>query len=319
MGMVGPGLSRMLLKTGSRERMLSINCLGENSQGVVSHTMYVHTHYLPESIEVTGPSSVTEGEEAHLSCVTSGAYPSPVLRFRISKSEKEEEDYIAGDVRSETLPDGGLVTSMEMNMLVDEDSEQVSVECLAVVDGIGEKNSNTHTIKHIRKSVTILKENDNKDAHEISEVDSANPMLKEDENESKETDSPLKHTLSIDNTVDNPHQHEKSQNRDVIGSSVENDLELDGIADTQGENEQLSIAAAPLSELEEKKKTKKVLWIPYKPVEDIQDYQSVFEPDSERSDDTYEEFLRPSDIPEAPMLKQEKMAKPTFVNNPLSA
>jgi len=378
--MVGPGLSRMLLKTGSRERMLSINCLGENSQGVVSHTMYVQTHYLPESIEITGPSSVTEEEEAHMSCVTSGAYPAPVLRFRIGNSGNEEEDkYIVGDVRSETLPDGGLVTSMEVDMLVDEDSEQVSVECLAVVDGIGEKNSNTHNIKYIRKSVTILKDNDNKDAHEISEVDSANPMLKEDENESKETDSPLKHTLSInsivdnpvlhnddrneneekelplqntafiddtvddsaasdeneyeniekdfllkhtasiDNSVDNPDQHEKSQNRNVIGSSVTNDLELDGKADTQGENEQLSIAPAPLSELEEKNKAKKVLWIPYKPVEDIQDYQSVFEPDSERSDDTYEEFLRPSDIPEAPMLKQEKVAKPTFVNNPLSA
>merc|ERR1712013_904131 len=108
-------------------------------------------------------------------------------------------------------------------------------------------------------------------------------------------------------------------NRNVIGSSVENDLELNGKAEIREENEQLSIAPSPFSELEEKKKTKKVLWIPYKPVEDIQDYQSVFEPDSERSDDTYEEFLRPSDIPEAPMLKQEKMAKPTFVNNPLSA
>merc|ERR1711862_218785 len=194
---------KMLLKTGSRERMLSINCLGENSQGVVSHTMYVQTHYLPESIEITGPSSVTEGEEAHLSCVTSGAYPAPVLRFRISNSGNEEEDkYIAGDVRSETLSDGGLVTSMEMDMLVDEDSEQVSVECLAVVDVIGEKNSNTHTIKHIRKSVAILKENNNKDAHEMSNVDSANPMLNEDENESNETDLPLKHTLSINDIVD---------------------------------------------------------------------------------------------------------------------
>lgn len=142
-----------------------------------------------------------------------------------------------------------------------------------------------------------------------------------DENkyENKEKHFLLKQTASIDNTVDNPDKHEKSQNRHVIGSSVTNDLELDGKANIQVENEQVSITAAKLSEHEEKNKAKKVLWIPYKPVEDIQDYQSVFEPDSERSDDTYEEFLRPSDIPEAPMLKQEKVPKPTFVNNPLSA
>ena len=42
--LIGEGLSRMMLKTGSEERMLTINCVGENTQGRVSHTKHVHTH-----------------------------------------------------------------------------------------------------------------------------------------------------------------------------------------------------------------------------------------------------------------------------------
>ena len=42
--MMGPGLSRMILKTGTKERKLTINCVAENDQGVVSNTMHVHTH-----------------------------------------------------------------------------------------------------------------------------------------------------------------------------------------------------------------------------------------------------------------------------------
>jgi hypothetical protein len=42
--LIGAGLSRMMLKTGSEERMLTINCVGENTQGRVSHSKHVHTH-----------------------------------------------------------------------------------------------------------------------------------------------------------------------------------------------------------------------------------------------------------------------------------
>jgi len=373
--MVGPGLSRMLLKTGSKERMLSVNCVGENSQGVVSHTMYVHTHYLPASIEITGPTTVTAGEEAHLSCETSGAFPAPALRFRISKSGKgEEERYIVGDSSSETLPDGGLITSTKMDIRIDEDNEETSVECLAVVEGLGERKSNKHNIKHIKKIIEIMNDKYNDNIPNTNEVNSLNLMPNDDENEIEDTDLPLKNAMSMDNIVnnmvDNPilniedeneikeiasplkntasnekivsnptipndkdtklalkntksydyivdslDQQKHAQNKDVISSFDENSLRSDNKADVQEETEDLSITP----EQEDTIEAKKVLWIPYKPVDDIQDYQSVFQPDSERSDDTYEEFLRPSDIPEAPMLKQEKVAKPTFVNNPLSA
>merc|ERR1719233_691648 len=328
--MVGPGLSRMLLKTGSRERMLSINCVGENSQGVVSHTMYVHTHYLPESIEITGPTNVSAGEEAHLSCVTPGAFPAPALRFRISKSGKgEEERYVVGDSSSETLADGGLTTSTKMDIRIDEDNEETSVECLAVVEGLGEKNSNTHSIKHIKKIIEIMNEDYNDNIPNTNEVNSLNdaeneikdtdlplknavsmdniannmvdnPKLNiEDENEIKETASLLKNTASNENSVANPtipnekengikdkkltskntesydyivnslDQQKHAQNKNVIGSFDKDSLKSDNKADIPEENEDLSISPVDIAEQEDTIEAKKVLWIPYKPVEDI--------------------------------------------------
>ena len=85
-GLIGPGL--MVLKTGSEERKLTIICVGENTQGRVSHTKRVHTHCklyvvvdlfititfiflgLPASVEITGPTTATPGEYAHFACVT---------------------------------------------------------------------------------------------------------------------------------------------------------------------------------------------------------------------------------------------------------
>merc|ERR1719425_119763 len=148
----------------------------------------------------------------------------------------------------------------------------------------------------------------------------ANPTIpNEKENGIKDKKFTLKNTESYDYIVNSLDQQKHAQNKDVIGTFDKNSLKTDNKADIQEENEDLSITPDDISEQEDTIEAKKVLWIPYKPVDDIQDYQSVFQPDSKRSDDTYEEFLRPSDIPEAPMLKQEKVAKPTFVNNMLSA
>merc|ERR1712083_975716 len=65
------------------------------------------------------------------------------------------------------------------------------------------------------------------------------------------------------------------------------------------------------SENEEQERSSN-LWIPLKPVSDIIDYQDYQEQDEEDEDDETEvedHFLRPSALPEAPMLKQEKELK----------
>jgi len=53
------------------------------------------------------------------------------------------------------------------------------------------------------------------------------------------------------------------------------------------------------------------LWIPLKPVNDMDDYQDMFKVDNdiEADDNDDAHFMRPSELPKAPMLKQEKERK----------
>ena len=71
---IDPGHSRMVLKTGSNERMLTINCVGENNQGIVSHTMHVQTQCKFKNVFViyltffsTRSSQVCRNHWAHFS------------------------------------------------------------------------------------------------------------------------------------------------------------------------------------------------------------------------------------------------------------
>merc|ERR1719483_1992165 len=63
----------------------------------------------------------------------------------------------------------------------------------------------------------------------------------------------------------------------------------------------------------------KILWIPIKPVENIQDYQALPEEyDVVKEIESGEDFLQASDIPEATMLKQEKEVRTAVVQSPVS-
>merc|ERR1719427_793290 len=84
--MIDQGLSRMTLKTGTDERMISINCVGSNNQGIVSHAMHVNSHYLPHTVQITGPTTATPGQFAHFTCVTTETFPVPALTWKIEKS-----------------------------------------------------------------------------------------------------------------------------------------------------------------------------------------------------------------------------------------
>merc|ERR1712106_1254182 len=141
MGKMGPGLSRMSLKTGSKERMITINCSGKNTQGVVSHTMHVHTHYLPKSVGITGPSTALPGDYAHFTCLTTETFPVPALKWKI---EKSGEFY--GDVSSEALDDGGAVAYTKTDILIEDGFENALIQCVAVVEGQEMVMSEKHKI-----------------------------------------------------------------------------------------------------------------------------------------------------------------------------
>jgi len=313
---MGPGLSRMLLKTGSEEREISINCLGENNQGVVSHTMHVDTHYLPKSIEITGLTTAEPGETVHLSCLAAGGFPAPALKWRIEKSgDVEEVSYDKGYPKIEMSEDGGIIASTDIDKLIEYGAKHISIECVAEVEGLGEERSEKHGIDviYIEKPMEIIKQQveessltledkseeniDSSELHNIEQIFSIEDHDTLVNDQLEETSNEVADALDYDKPKETPYE--------VVDAA-------DFDQTDENSNEVISLEEKP----DEKEKSK-VLWIPYKPVKDIQDYQTVFESDHERPEYSHEEFLRPSDIPEAPMLKQEKVAKATVVTNPV--
>merc|ERR1719427_1397087 len=136
--MIDQGLSRMTLKTGTDERMLSINCVGSNNQGIVSHTMHVNTHYLPQTVQITGPTTATPGQFAHFTCVTTETFPVPALTWKIEKSgDIAEVTQIDGDVSTEALEDGGVVAFAKIDIPIEETTAHAFIECSAMLEGLG--------------------------------------------------------------------------------------------------------------------------------------------------------------------------------------
>merc|ERR1719427_1885043 len=169
--MIDQGLSRMTLKTGTDERMLSINCVGSNNQGIVSHTMHVNTHYLPHTVQITGPTTATPGQFAHFTCVTTETFPVPALTWKIEKSgDIAEVSEIDGEVSTEALKDGGVVAFAKIDISIEETMTHGLVQCLASLEGLGKKLSKQHTIDVITLEEPIEKLNE----QEIKEDTSAN-------------------------------------------------------------------------------------------------------------------------------------------------
>merc|ERR1719481_2086478 len=59
-------------------------CSASNGWGSVSHTAFITVQYPPSTIEITGPSNVSEDEEFDVSCITSPSYPPSNISWDIS-------------------------------------------------------------------------------------------------------------------------------------------------------------------------------------------------------------------------------------------
>merc|ERR1711892_1232985 len=242
---------------------MSINCLGKNNQGIVSHSIHVNTHYLPKTVEINGPTTTKPGEYAHFTCLTTESFPVPALRWRVEKSgDINEVSDIDGDVSTEALEDGGVVTFAKIDILIEQGITHASVQCSAELEGFEKKSSEQHIF------------------HVISIEEPSQALENED--------------LS-----DEDQQYEYSDD-----SSVHHEEEI------------LKMVTLEKTPEEERSRT---LWIPLKPVEEIEDYQDNFASNyDEKIEEANkeQEFFRTSDIPEATILKQERKAKSSVIQGP---
>merc|ERR1711892_602252 len=268
---IGPGLSRMSLKTGSKERMITINCSGENTQGIVTHIKHVHTHYLPKSVEITGPTTALPGNYAHFTCLTTETFPVPALKWKIEKSgEMYEVDEIDGDVSSEPSEDGGAVAYAKTDILIEDGFENALIQCVAVVKGQEMVMSEKHKIDLISIEDPLETSKTNKNEYD-----------------------------SVEKTV-----QDFSEEDDVAAEYENKGPEL--VKLVKLENIQ-NIDAEEIN---------KISWMPLEPVEDMDNYQQIYADEhDEVAEEDYEHFLRPSPLPETPMLKQEREIKSQVVES----
>merc|ERR1711970_1089688 len=299
--MIERGLSRMTLKTGTDERMLSINCVGSNKEGIVSHTMHVNTHYLPQTVQITGPTIATPGQFAHFTCVTTETFPVPALTWKIEKSgDIAEVSEIDGDVSTEALEDGGVVAFAKIDISIEETMTHGLVQCFASLDAFGKKLSKQHEIDVISLEEPIkklkeekTKEDSSVDADDIKHTEKQ--VLKKPEMASIGT----KYFEPVNKLKEN-------KNEESMHLFEDNKIDPPTIKIVMLEKEEQGL--------------EKPLWIPLKPDENIHEYQDKFIKDDDASENASyeEEFLRPSQIPKATMLKQEKEVHAGGSNSPVS-
>merc|ERR1711892_33890 len=268
---MGPGLSRMSLETGSKERMITIKCSGGNTQGIVTHTKHVKAHYLPKSVEITGPTTALPGNYAHFTCLTTETFPVPALKWKIEKSgEMYEVDEIDGDVSSEPSEDGGAVAYAKTDILIEDGFENALIQCVAVVKGQEMVMSEKHKIDLISIEDPLETSKTNKNEYD-----------------------------SVEKTV-----QDFSEEDDVAAEYENKGPEL--VKLVKLENIQ-NIDAEEIN---------KISWMPLEPVEDMDNYQQIYADEhDEVAEEDYEHFLRPSPLPETPMLKQEREIKSQVVES----
>ena len=142
-------LSSLSVETEEEERTMTVSCLAENSLGVVSRSLHVDTEYLPQRIMINTPALVTEGEEATVSCITSQSHPAPKVTWKLEKFGAKHEilEKVSGE-RTMVLGEaedgeGGRLYRAGFVIEEGEELSQVEVSCRAVVEGLGEVNSDS--------------------------------------------------------------------------------------------------------------------------------------------------------------------------------
>merc|ERR1711915_768191 len=292
--LISAGVSKLVLETGTNERRLDVSCLAENPMGRVSHTKVIHAHYLPSNVEIVGPTTAASGEFAHLTCVTEETYHEPKLIWRIEKEgDKHEIEEIDSDFNTETVDNDGLVAFAKIDLPIKDSVSLIKVECITLIDDLGEIRSKKHEIQIITSE----------DAHQVTNAISQEEA---DYIEAFKHHNDMEYEIiESDQNIDIPvnrFQPEDAKN--------DNSKEYEGdVANVESNQPEMNIVSLDGANEVEEKERSKVLWIPLNPSENIEDYQTLFEPQGETEQDEQEDFLRASEIPAAPMLKQEKMSK----------
>merc|ERR1711892_1434600 len=88
------------------DKQLNVKCVAYNDIGYVEDVSQEHITYHPESVELTGPSSVLASEEATFSCSSDVAYPAPSLMWSLDGQDVTRD----ADQTNKEQSEGGITS-----------------------------------------------------------------------------------------------------------------------------------------------------------------------------------------------------------------
>jgi len=149
--------TRMQFQTGPGVKRVEVQCTATNAMGEATTSVATQMQYLPETVEVEGPSDVVRGEEATFSCQTGPAFPKPQIvwtkRMGNTVTEVAEEET---EVDIVELSHGvSQVSRYTLRLEGDIEDQDLSLECSVINPGTGErKTSQLHKVALSHPSTT---------------------------------------------------------------------------------------------------------------------------------------------------------------------
>merc|ERR1712227_1059588 len=295
----------------------------------LGESIHVNMEFLPRSIQILAPTSISEGETAHVECIMAESNPVPDILRTVEKFGDEHEiiEEVA-DYAEATTEDGSvkITKDLEHDMDEEEDITHVIVSCSASVEGLGKVSSDQMKIVIDKIETTTTEES-------VTETDVREDLfqdfklashLYQKENETDEYDyegyedydedgSVKKDTdKDKDNKEDTEADKDDNSNneyddKDAVDYGVSKENQLSSSSEIKYEHEEDNHIEFSSSDDKQDNRDEKILWIPYEPNQDIEEYQENFNPRfyyNEDEDDAGavtnqdddEEFLKAADL-----------------------
>merc|ERR1711892_1359085 len=189
-------------------KQLNVKCVAYNDIGYVEDVSQEHVTYHPESVELTGPSSVLASEEATFSCSSDLAYPAPSLMWSPDGQDATRD----ADQTDNEQSEGGIT----------------SVSVLRLNPTMGGHN---HLVKCFVGGLDIYREA-SLTVEELYEEDAYNDDSYEDDysEENEEYEEDIDNEYNYDEDEENKNddsQYDNKENHNAAEKEVKEEIEYD--------------------------------------------------------------------------------------------
>jgi len=326
-------LTRLAVVTGEEERTMTVSCIAENSLGVVSRSLHVDREYLPQRIMIQAPATIMEGEEAAVSCLTSQSHPAPRVTWKLEKvgATHEIREKVSGEttlvVGHEGEGDGGRLYRAGFVIEASEDISFVEVSCRAVVEGLGEVDSDIMKImvekrpeeeEKVEYSTPaypeIINEVEQKNRAAITDLNTGEIIAVGDDEEDSESSDEYAEDVTNpaveaeETTPGTTEHYEEEVLEEEQQEVLEEEQEEQDATGPQKADNFVKLVRADGEEVEEMDGTKEKEnpWIPFDDNKNILEYQDQIEIEAEREDQTMEGFYQAQKLTEPKHASDKK-------------